>query len=76
MLSSANRIGLCHKKPTDQNDFYTERKAKMSLEANSVHVSPRCGLSNSAYFKDFIEESAWKFRRFFFCPKFLAMEML
>ena len=23
-----NRIGLCHKKPTDQNDFYTERKAK------------------------------------------------
>ena len=19
-----NRIGLCHKKPTDQNDFYTE----------------------------------------------------
>ena len=25
----------------------------MSLEANSVHVSPRYGLLNSAYFKDF-----------------------
>ena len=23
-----NRMGLCHKKPTDQNDFYTERKEK------------------------------------------------
>ena len=42
----------------------------MSLEANSVHVSPRYGLLNSAYFKDFIEESAWKFRRFFFCGIF------
>ena len=39
----------------------------MSLEANSVHVSPRYGLLNSAYFKDLKEESAWKFRRFFFC---------
>ena len=42
----------------------------MSLEANSVHVSPRYGLLNSAYFKDFIEESVWKFRRFFFCGIF------
>ena len=42
----------------------------MSLEANSVHVSPRYGLLNSAYFKDFIEESAWKFHRFFFCGIF------
>ena len=25
---AVNRIGLCHKKPTDQNDFYSERKAK------------------------------------------------
>ena len=27
----------------------------MSLEANSVHISPRYGLLNSAYFKHFIE---------------------
>ena len=42
----------------------------MSLEANSVDISPRYGLLNSAYFKHFIEESAWKFRRFFFCGIF------
>ena len=23
-----DRMGLCHKKPTDQNDFYTGRKEK------------------------------------------------
>ena len=39
----------------------------MSLEANSVHVSPRYDLLNSAYFKNFIEEWARKSRRFFFC---------
>ena len=33
----------------------------MSLEANSVHISLRYGLLNSAYFKHFIKESAWKF---------------
>ena len=27
----------------------------MSLEASSMHVSPRYGLLNSAYFKDFIK---------------------
>ena len=33
----------------------------MSLEANSVHISPRYCLLNSAYFKHFIEESAGNF---------------
>ena len=66
-------IGLCHKKPTGQNHFYTERKVKKQAfqrclwERFRCSVSPRYGLLNSAYFKDFIEESAWKFRRFFFC---------
>ena len=44
--------------------------SKMSFEGNSVYISPRYGLLNSAYFKHFIEESAWKFRRFFFCGIF------
>ena len=26
-----NRMGLCHKKTTDQNDLYTERKEKNKL---------------------------------------------
>ena len=26
--TAVNRLGLCHKKTTDQNDFYTERKEK------------------------------------------------
>ena len=66
-----NRIGLCHKKPTDLNDFYTGKKgketsfSKMSLEANSVHISPRYGLLNSANFKHFIEESAVRARKRF-----------
>ena len=32
-------------------------------------VKSKYGILNSAYFKDFIEESTWKFRRFFFCGK-------
>ena len=65
---------LVPQKNTDQNDFYTERKAKKQAFQRCLWKLLRCmfryGLLNSAYFKDFIEESAWKFRRFFFCGVF------
>ena len=51
-----------HGKKGEETSF-----SKMSLERNSVHVGPRYGLLNSEYFKDFIEESAWKFGCFYFC---------
>ena len=37
-----NRIGLCQQKPTDQNDFYTERKAKKQAFQRHLWKRIRC----------------------------------
>ena len=40
--TAVNRIGLCHKKPTDQNDFYTERKANKQAFQRCLWKRIRC----------------------------------
>ena len=37
-----NQISLCHKKPTDQNDFYTEKKAKKQAFQRCLWKRIRC----------------------------------